>query len=60
MQAEGGRNDLGMLRRFHYAQLSDNYSPVRALKVLNGMTFPLAPEQCLSILGGDFTRGCGY
>ena len=47
----GGRNDLGMMRRFHHAQLSDNSSPVRALKILDGMTLALAPEQCLTWLG---------
>ena len=47
----GGRNDLAMLSRFHWAQLSDNWSPAPALKILNGMTLCLAPEQCSTFMG---------
>ncbi len=47
----GGRSDLAMLSRFHYTQLSDNWSPGPAIKIHNGISMYLAPEQCMTLLG---------
>ena len=47
----GGHNDLGMMSRFHWAQMSDDWWPVSALKILSGMTLALPPEACMSLLG---------
>ncbi len=47
----GARNNLDILSRFHFTQLSDAWSPGPAIKILNGATFFLAPEQCLTLLG---------
>jgi len=49
--AGGGRTDLGMLRRFHWTQITDNWSPARTLKILNGASLALPPEQCMTLLG---------
>ena len=43
----GGRTDLGMMRRFHWSQLSDNQNPEQQLLILNGMTLAMPPEQCM-------------
>ena len=40
----GGRNDLGMLSNFHWAQVSDEWGAVRALKILNGFSLAFPPE----------------
>jgi alpha-galactosidase len=47
----GGRNDLGMLANFHWAQITDEWGPVRTLKILNGFTQALPPEYALSFVG---------
>jgi alpha-galactosidase len=47
----GGRNDLGIMQRFHFTQLTDKWSPSLQLKILNGMTVALAPEMCEVHLG---------
>lgn len=47
----GGRSDLGMLRRLHYTQISDNWDPPCQVRILNGMTLGLAPEQCMPLVG---------
>ena len=47
----GGRPDLGMMRRFHWTQVSDNWTPLHQLKILNGMTLALPPEQCMCLIG---------
>ncbi len=40
----GGRNDLGMMSRFHYACESDYSSFPRSIRAINGMTLFLPPE----------------
>lgn len=40
----GGRNDLGMLSRFHYAAESDFSLFPRSIRAINGMTLSLPPE----------------
>jgi alpha-galactosidase len=47
----GGRADLGMLSRFHWTQVSDNWDPQNTVKIVNGMTFALPPEQVMTLLG---------
>ena len=47
----GGRVDYGIMKRFHYTQLSDNWSPNGSINILNGMTLALPPEQCMPIVG---------
>ncbi|HHU78910.1 MAG TPA: alpha-galactosidase [Clostridiales bacterium] len=47
----GGRNDLGMLRRFHYTQVSDNWNCAQQLRVFNGTTLAIPPERCLVYVG---------
>lgn len=47
----GGRLDLGMMRRFHYTQMTDNAHPVEQLRILNGLTLALPPETCMSWAG---------
>ena len=47
----GGRNDLGVMSRFHFTQLTDKWSPASQLKILNGMTMALPPESCEVLLG---------
>ncbi|MEN6536620.1 MAG: alpha-galactosidase [Bryobacteraceae bacterium] len=47
----GGRNDLGMLRNFHWAQVSDEFGGVRTLKILNGFSIAFPPEYGLSYVG---------
>jgi len=47
----GGRNDLGMLQNFHWAQVSDEWGGVRTLKALNGFSLALPPEYGLSYVG---------
>ncbi len=40
----GGRNDLGMMGRFHYCAESDYSSFPRSIRQINGMTLFLPPE----------------
>jgi alpha-galactosidase len=40
----GGRNDLGMMSRFHYCAESDYSSFPRSIRQINGMTLFLPPE----------------
>lgn len=47
----GGRMDLGMMGRFHWTQVTDNWAPGPTLKIINGMTLALPPEQCMTLLG---------
>jgi alpha-galactosidase len=47
----GGRNDLGMLRNFHWAQVSDEWGGVRTLKPLNGFSIVFPPEYGMSYVG---------
>jgi len=47
----GGRSELSMLRRFHYTQITDNWNPADQIRILNGMTLALAPEQCMPLVG---------
>lgn len=47
----GGRNDLGMLSNFHWAQVSDEHGAVRALKILNGFSLAFPPEYGNSYVG---------
>ena len=47
----GGRNDLGMLSNFHWAQISDEWGGVRTLKILNGFTFAFPPEWAQTYYG---------
>jgi alpha-galactosidase len=54
----GGRNDLGMLQNFNWAQVSDEWGAVRTLKIINGFTLALPPEYALSYAG--FVSGENY
>lgn len=47
----GGRNDLGMLENFHWAQTSDEYGSARALTIYNGFTLAFPPEYALNFVG---------
>lgn len=47
----GGRNDLGMLTNFHWAQVSDQWGGVRTLKALNGFSIAFPPEYGMSYVG---------
>ena len=47
----GGRIDLGMMRRFHWVQYSDNWHPEEQLRMLNGLVLAMPPEQCISWIG---------
>ena len=47
----GGRSDLGMLRHFHYTQVTDNWDPACQIRILNGMTLALTPQQCMPLVG---------
>jgi len=42
--AGGGRNDLGMLSRFHYSVISDFSTFPRSIRALNGLTLFIPPE----------------
>ena len=52
----GGRNDGAMMRRFHWAQISDNWAPYQEVRIFNGISMGMAPEQCSSILGINLDR----
>jgi alpha-galactosidase len=41
----GGRNDLGMAKRFHHCLASDWQKLPRSAQILNGMTLALPPER---------------
>ena len=47
----GGRNDAGMLRRFHFTQVSDNWNCAQQLRIFNGTTLAIPPERCLIYVG---------
>jgi alpha-galactosidase len=47
----GGRTDLGMLSRFHWTQATDQWEPQATLKIVNGMSLSLPPEQVMTLLG---------
>lgn len=47
----GGRCDLAMLRRFHFTQITDNWAPPCQIRILNGMTLALTPQQCMPLVG---------
>ena len=47
----GGRMDLGMMSRFHWTQVSDNWDPVPTLKIINGILYALLPEQAMTLIG---------
>jgi alpha-galactosidase len=47
----GGRTDLGMMSRFHWTQVTDNWEPQGTLKIVNGMTLSLPPEQVMTLPG---------
>ena len=47
----GGRMDLGLMGRFHWTQVSDNWTPQNTIKIVNGMSLALPPEQVMTILG---------
>ena len=52
----GGRNDGAMMRRFHWGQISDNWAPYQEVRIFNGISLGMAPEQCSSILGINLDR----
>ncbi|HEY0829159.1 MAG TPA: glycoside hydrolase family 36 protein [Bacilli bacterium] len=47
----GGRLDLGIMSKFHWTQISDNWHAVDQLRILNGLTLALPPEQCMPLIG---------
>lgn len=47
----GGRNDLGMLRRFHFTQATDNWNCAQQLRIFNGTSMILPPERLLIYTG---------
>lgn len=47
----GGRTDLGIMARFHWTQITDQWSPGPTLKIVNGLTLSLPPELCMTLLG---------
>jgi alpha-galactosidase len=47
----GGRMDLGIMARFHWTQVTDNWSPSPTLKIINGTSLALPPELCMTLLG---------
>ncbi len=47
----GGRNDMGMMARFHWTQISDLWAPAPTLKIVNGISLALPLELCETILG---------
>ncbi len=49
--AGGGRNDLGMLSRFNWGQMSDNSIPREAISILDGMSIAFPPEKLTALLG---------
>jgi len=52
----GGRLDTGMLRRFHWTQITDNWSPCDQIRILNGISLAIPPEQCMPLIGAiNFT-----
>ena len=49
--SDGGRTDLGIISRFHWTQVTDRWAPGPTLKIINGMTLALPPEECETLLG---------
>ena len=47
----GGRNDLAMLRRFHFTQMTDNWHCAQQLRILSGSSLAIPPERCLVYVG---------
>jgi alpha-galactosidase len=47
----GSRADLGLMSRFHWVDLTDQFTSPPALKVLNGGTLALPPEICEGVVG---------
>jgi alpha-galactosidase len=47
----GGRTDLGIMARFHWTQITDQWAPGPTLKIVNGLTLSLPPELCMTLLG---------
>lgn len=47
----GGRMDAGLMRRFHWTQITDNWHPAKQLRIFNGVTLGLPPEQCMTLVG---------
>ncbi|PKO22005.1 MAG: hypothetical protein CVU38_11640 [Chloroflexi bacterium HGW-Chloroflexi-1] len=47
----GGRNDLGMLSRTHWTQLTDEWRPPRTIQIANGMSMMLPPELGMLFFG---------
>jgi alpha-galactosidase len=55
----GGRNDLGMAKRFHHSISSDWQKLPRAVRILNGMTLAMPPERLAyfpGVIDGAHTR----
>jgi len=47
----GGRNDLGIMKRFNWTQTTDKWSPLPTCKISNGVTLMLPPEVCSTYPG---------
>jgi alpha-galactosidase len=47
----GGRMDLGIMSRFHWTQATDQWEPQATLKIINGLTLALPPEQVMTLVG---------
>ena len=47
----GGRTDWGIMSRFQWMQITDKWSPIPTLKIVNGLTMSLPPELCMTLLG---------
>lgn len=47
----GGRTDWGIMSRFQWTQITDKWSPIPTLKIVNGLTMSLPPELCMTLLG---------
>ena len=43
----GGRSDLGMMKQCCWIQISDNWHPEEQLRIFNGMSLAIPPEQCM-------------
>lgn len=49
--AGGGRIDMGLMSRFNWTQISDNWNPAQQVRILNGVTMAIPPEQCMYLAG---------
>ncbi|MEO6848323.1 MAG: alpha-galactosidase, partial [Chthoniobacterales bacterium] len=47
----GGRIDLGLMRRFDWAQITDNWHPEEQLRTFSGLSLSMPPEQCVLWVG---------